>query len=150
MILPDYPGLWKDPTTEIEKLLAAKIDAPDYITHVSLVYGRLRAIISQLESDRAVMMADRNLYFAQQRDRLTSQKDPKKNDAWISEAAAERKLQSNPILLEYKRKEIEFDRRIGILTAYSDALEMKNRMTPGEQGRLNSHMKLVARHHNER
>lgn len=136
MNLPNFAGVFEEPTTEIEKFLTEPLDTPEYVNHFALVYGRICTTIAQLSSNLSVLKLEKALWEAKAQKKICSRTDPHTKKPYTM-AAAERILSSERVAVDFRRREIEMIRRISILKAYEKALELKGSLMPGEQGRLN-------------
>lgn len=138
MKLPDIGDLFDEPEGEFEKFLHKPVgDDPNYIDEFALVYARLEATKAQLTSALSRVRQDRLDEFGDYQASLLAKIDPNTDKRYSLEAAA-RKIDRMPSQRDYHRREAEMKRRIAILTGYTRAMDIKNRMIPGEQGRLNA------------
>ena len=116
MHLPEFKSVFDTPTTEIEKFLAEPISTAQYVDHFSLVYARIATTIAQLTADLGKMKLDKLKWETKKRRQLMDQVEAG-TEKHHTMASADRIIALNNILLDYKLREIEYIRRIGIRKA---------------------------------
>lgn len=136
MHLPNFEGVFEPPTSEIEKFLAEPLETPGYVNDFALVYGRICGTIAQLTSNLSILKLERAVWEGKAQKKICATTDPA-TDKLYTMAAADRVLSQNLRMIDYKRREIEMIRRIGVLKSYERAMDVRCQMAPGEQGRLN-------------